>query len=75
MAGMGTRGTRSIIQKHAYTIGVEYPRRCSRFKSLVKASKELECTDLLVITWDYGGEEDFRGNGIRFVPLWKWLLG
>jgi len=44
-------------------------------KSLVKASKELECTDLLVITWDYEGEEDFRGNRIRFVPLWKWLLG
>lgn len=44
-------------------------------KSLVKASKELECTDLLVITWDYEGEEDFKCSRVRFVPMWKWLLG
>ena len=39
-------------------------------KALVKAGAELQCDDLLVITWDY--ESD---NGvIRFLPLWKWLL-
>jgi predicted AAA+ superfamily ATPase len=41
----------------------------------LKASKELECDDLLVITWDHKGEEDFKGKKIEFVPLWKWLLG
>jgi len=44
-------------------------------KSLVKVSKELECTNLLIIAWDYEGEEDFKSSRVRFVPLWKWLLG
>jgi predicted AAA+ superfamily ATPase len=44
-------------------------------KALVKASKELECKNLLVITWDYEAKEDFKGSNIEFVPLWKWLLG
>ncbi len=39
-------------------------------RALLKASKELQCKDLLVITWDYETEED----GIKFMPLWKWLL-
>jgi len=44
-------------------------------KSLVKSSKELECKNLLVITWDYEAKEDFKGSNIEFVPLWKLLLG
>ncbi len=44
-------------------------------RSLVKASKELKCSSLLVVTWDYEGEEEFKGKKIKFVPLWKWLLG
>lgn len=40
-------------------------------KSLLKAGKELKCKNLLVITWDYEAEED----QIKFIPLWKWLLG
>jgi uncharacterized protein len=43
-------------------------------KALLKASKELECRDLLVVSWDYEGEEEFKGKKIKFVPLWKWLL-
>lgn len=45
-------------------------------KSLIKGSKELKlkCEDLLVITWDYEAEEDFKGEVIKFTPLWKWLL-
>ena len=38
-------------------------------KALFKAGRELNCSNLLVLTWDYEGEED----GIKFVPLWKWL--
>jgi len=41
---------------------------------LVKASKELKCNSLLVITWDYEGEEEFKGKKIEFRPLWKFLL-
>ena len=43
-------------------------------KSLLKASKMLKCKDLLVITWDYEGEEIISNRKIKFVPLWKWLL-
>ena len=43
-------------------------------KALVKASEELNCNSLLVITWDYEAKEEFRGKRIEFRPLWKWLL-
>jgi hypothetical protein len=43
-------------------------------KGLLNASDELKCKNLLVISWDYEGEEEFRGKKIIFVPLWKWLL-
>jgi predicted AAA+ superfamily ATPase len=44
-------------------------------KSLVRAAGERDCRDLLVITWDLEGEEEFKGRDIRFVPLWQWLQG
>lgn len=43
-------------------------------RSLIKASKELKCNDLLVITNDYETEEKINEKKIKFVPLWKWLL-
>ncbi len=46
-------------------------RECS---SLLLASKELLCNNLLVITWDYEAEEKINGKKIKFIPLWKWLL-
>lgn len=46
--------------------------------SLIRASREFNCRNLLVITWDYEGEEEVESNGlkrrIKFIPLWKWLL-
>ncbi|MDP2924877.1 MAG: ATP-binding protein [Nanoarchaeota archaeon] len=42
--------------------------------ALLKASKELRCKNLIVITWDYETGEKFDGENIKFVPLWKWLL-
>ena len=42
--------------------------------ALLKASKELRCKNLIVITWDYETEEKFEGEKVKFVPLWKWLL-
>jgi predicted AAA+ superfamily ATPase len=44
-------------------------------KSLVRAAGERDCRDLLVISWDLEGEEEFKGRAIRFVPLWQWLQG
>ena len=37
---------------------------------LTRASRQLRCNDLLVITNDY---ESIEGK-VRFIPLWKWLL-
>lgn len=49
------------------------------FRALLKASKELHCQNLLVITSDEEGEETLNWFGttrkIRCIPLWKWLLG
>ena len=43
-------------------------------KGLIKASEDLKCDDLLIITWDSEGEENHSAKRITFVPLWKWLL-
>ena len=42
--------------------------------SLAKASKEMKCNNLLVITKDYENEQKLKGKTINFIPLWKWLL-
>ena len=52
----------------------DFNTRNRELKSLVKASKELKCSNLLVVTWDYEAVEEFKGKEIKFIPLWKWLL-
>lgn len=42
--------------------------------ALVKASKELRCRRLLVLTDDLEGEDSFKRIKIKLLPLWKWLL-
>lgn len=41
---------------------------------LLRAEEELKCSDLLVITWEYEGEEEINDRRIVYIPLWKWLL-
>ena len=43
-------------------------------KSLLKASADLRCRDLLVITWDHEEVRRIEGRKVVFMPLWKWLL-
>ena len=43
-------------------------------KALLKASREIKCKNLLVITWDYESEKKIDGRKIKFTPLWRWLL-
>lgn len=43
-------------------------------KLLVKASEELKCKKLLIITWDYEDELQVDNKKIKCLPLWKWLL-
>lgn len=43
-------------------------------RALIKASKQLHCDNLLVITEDYDRVEEHEGKTIKFTPLWMWLL-
>lgn len=47
-------------------------------RAILKASQELKCNNLLILTEDYEAEEDAEWFGMKgkivFVPLWKWLL-
>lgn len=43
--------------------------------SLIKASGQMKCGNLLVITWDYEGVLEADGHAVPCVPLYKWLLG
>lgn len=43
-------------------------------KSLLQASDELSCENLLLINNEEEKEEKIGKKTIKFVPLWKWLL-
>lgn len=43
-------------------------------RALIKASKELKCGNLLVITESKEAEEKIGNKRVKYVPLWKWLL-
>ena len=43
-------------------------------EAIVKASKELNCEDALIITWDCEGEIVEDGFAIKCMPIWKWLI-
>ncbi|MEM5881771.1 MAG: ATP-binding protein [Candidatus Aenigmatarchaeota archaeon] len=43
-------------------------------KALLKASEQLKCENLLIITWDYEDELKVNNKTIKCIPLWKWLL-
>ncbi len=61
----------------SYSLQEESTRK-REIRALLKASKDLHCDNLLVITSEQEGEEtvdwfDLKGT-IKFIPLWKWLL-
>ena len=41
---------------------------------MIKASTQLRCKKLYVITLDYEKEEKLGKYKIVFKPLWKWLM-
>lgn len=47
-------------------------------RALLKASSELKCKNLIIITEDYQEIEEaewFGNKGkIEYIPIWKWLL-
>jgi predicted AAA+ superfamily ATPase len=42
--------------------------------ALVGAAKELNCTDLLLLTWDKEDTIEINECKIKILPVWKWLL-
>lgn len=66
------RGIRALIQACS-DLG-DYQTKEREIKSLIKASKELKCQNLLIITSDFEGEERIKNKKIKYIPLWKWLL-
>ena len=57
----------------------DYDPRKRELRALVKASEELKCDDLLVITNDREGEEEVKSRSgkikkIKYIPIWKWLF-
>jgi len=68
------RGARArmLIQ---VTYALEKPGvRPRELRALVKASRELEVREALVITWDFRGEEELGGLRVMYVPMWMLLL-
>ena len=43
-------------------------------RALLKAMKEFDLKEGLIITEDYSGEEQNKGRHIKFIPLYEWLL-
>ncbi len=56
-----------------YSLENEETRK-REIKSLIKASEELKCNNLLIISWDEEEEIKEKGKTIKVIPLWKWLL-
>lgn len=56
----------------------EYKTKEREIRALLKASKELECNNLLLITEDCDAEEEIKVKDksykVVFLSLWKWLL-
>jgi len=51
-----------------------YETKEREIKSLIKASEELKCDKLFILTKDYENEEKIKNKKIKYIPLWKWLL-
>lgn len=43
-------------------------------KSLLDGAKEINCNELIVITWDEESKEKINGQEINIIPLWKFLF-
>lgn len=52
----------------------DYNTKTREIKSLLKASENLKCDNLIIITRDDEGEEDYKGKKIKIIPLYKFLL-
>jgi uncharacterized protein len=67
----------SLIQVCFDITDIETKKR--EMRALISASKDLKCNDLIIITSEYEGVEDFSWYStkrkIRFIPLHNFLIG
>lgn len=64
--------TRQLMQVTSASGRDEIDKR--EVEALLKASEQLDCGKLSIITWDYEEKFEAEGKLIEFTPLWKWLL-
>ncbi len=43
-------------------------------RALIKASTELKCSNLVVITENHEAVEKHNGKTVKIIPIWKWLI-
>lgn len=53
---------------------IHYQSKDREIKPLLKASKDVKCNNLMIITSDYEREEKIGSKKIKYIPLWRWLL-
>ncbi len=51
-----------------------YMTKKREVRAIIKASNEVGCENLMVLTWDYEGEESAGEKKITYLPLWRWLI-
>jgi predicted AAA+ superfamily ATPase len=44
------------------------------FRSLLAASKELDCQDLVILTWSQKKTEIVEKKEIQIIPVWEWVM-
>ena len=57
-----------------YEVGDDKMRK-RETNALIKATSEVGCNNLTVLTWDYEAREPSGKRTIIYLPLWKWLIG
>ncbi len=62
----------SLIQVTYSTTNNEMP--AGEAAALVKASEQLNCNNLIIITWDFDDKLMFKNHKIIYISLWRWLL-
>jgi predicted AAA+ superfamily ATPase len=69
---LSKKKVKALVQV-AYSLD-DYTVKEREINSLLKASKDLGCNNLFIITWSKEGKEKISSKTIKYIPLWKWLL-
>lgn len=69
------KGTEAIKLIQVLLDPTEYDTRQREIRSLIKAGKEFGLKKGIIVTYDYEDEEKISNFKIRYVPMWKILLG